>query len=332
MKKQLVFDYDYIRFAAASLCEDRVIDVTHNASGKVKRFKTRTEFYGHHSKKAGGWLAEANKDRRVPWLPSDFTITDVQVPKSIDTGYNVVDFMIKAVQKKLDIQSYKGYLGKGDSWRVEHSRIIEYKGNRKNSARPLFIEEITDYFLDKHPCEIITNLEVDDKVVMECTGNKLKVLVGVDKDYEGCQGINLYNPNSEDASFRYINGLGKLYLNEKGDVKGSGYIWLLHQIASGDSSDNYFANSATTTKWGEKGSYKRLVECTSIEAAKQATVEIYKHLYPTPFEWAGWRGDTLKLDWQAVLKENFTMARMLTNEFELVQLDDIFNEHFGEYL
>ena len=67
----LCFDYDPILYTAGSVGETRSIKVVHRESGDEYEFPTRTAFWGHHKKKAGGWLAEYNaakseSNRRSP--------------------------------------------------------------------------------------------------------------------------------------------------------------------------------------------------------------------------------------------------------------------------
>jgi hypothetical protein len=48
------FDLDCIKYAAASVGEDRTVLITHKASGRTKTVGTRTEWYGHWKNKNGG--------------------------------------------------------------------------------------------------------------------------------------------------------------------------------------------------------------------------------------------------------------------------------------
>ena len=56
--KLTIADFDTALFRSAKYVQEEYITVTRN--GITKEFKNRTEFYGHHSKKADGWLKDTN--------------------------------------------------------------------------------------------------------------------------------------------------------------------------------------------------------------------------------------------------------------------------------
>lgn len=337
--KRLVFDYDYMKYAIAAVCEVRSVIVTHKKSGNVKEFENRTEFWGKPPRYDGGWLGELNKERakdgKEAFTKDDFEITDRQEPQPVSHMNNTVKQHINNICKVLGATSYYGYIGKGESWRVGASRIIEYKGNRKDTIKPLMLPEIEEYLTRRHDATIITQREADDEVVIDCMKNPQLTLVGVDKDYYGSEPITFFNPDKMSEPL-YIAGLGKLWIEEKAKssgrvdktVRGIGRKWFYFQVMSGDSSDNYFANSATTTKWGDMSAYKLLEKCETDEQCWAAIVSGYKKLYPEPFKFTGWRGDELDLDWKSVLEENCTMAHMLRKPDDKFVLDEVL-DRFG---
>lgn len=295
--------------------------VTHKQSGNQKEFKNRTEFYGHHAKKTGGWLAEQNAGKETPWLVEDFSVEDKQEALPVEYALNAVKTHIDSVLSKLNAKKYYGYIGKGDSWRVEASTILKYKGMRSDALRPIHLEAIEDYLKKFHAAEEIRHFEADDKVVMDCTDNPELVLIGVDKDYRGCT-LTLFNPDKMGEPEK-LGGFGKLYIGSDKQVRGEGRIFTYHQILSGDSSDGYFANSASEKKWGDKSSFAVLNKCSNDKQALQGLVDAYKILYPEPKKIVGWRGDEIEIDWKYVMQENFTMAHMLRNETDFICLDKI---------
>lgn len=332
---KLLFDYDYIKYQIAAVGEKRSIDVKHTPTGRIKNFPNRTEFYGHWKKKEGGWLAEKNLERQMnnlqPFSVEEFEITDRQEPEPIEFVLSTVKNHIKNVVEHLGADSYYGYIGKGDSFRVELSTILKYKGNRDNMIRPIHLEEIEKYLITHHNAKIIRGIEADDRCTIDCINDPDLVLVAVDKDYCG-NNLKMYthevgyenNPNAKPVQH---GGFGKLWLNNKGDVKGTGYLFWLWQVCSSDDSDNYAANSASDIKWGAKSAYKALVDCTNEKEAWDAAIKIYKKLYPEPKLFTGWRGDTFEIDWKYVLNENCVMSKMMTSEDYKFNLD----EELGKY-
>jgi hypothetical protein len=313
----LVFDYDYLKYQIGSACEKRTVDVLHKPTGRVKNFNTRTNFYGHWKTKSGGWLADTNlsrmQDGKQPFALEEFVFTDKQVAEPIEFALSSVKNHIKNIVEALGADSYYGYIGKGDSWRVEASTIVKYKGSRAKLMKPLHLEEIEKYLITSHKGKIVRYLETDDQAVIDCTEDPNKVLIGIEKDYFGCN-INYYI-HGEMQQPQKIDGFGRLYINDKDAVKGYGYIWWLMQVCSGDDSDEYWANSACPEKrWGEKSAYKALKECKNEKEAWNATIEVYKKLYPEPRAITGWRGNQFEVDWKYVLNENCVMSRMMTSE------------------
>lgn len=319
----LVIDGDYVKYQIASAGEKRSVDVLHKPTGKIKNFDNRTKFYGHWKKKEGGWLADVNLDRmqngKQPFLVEEFDFVDKQVAEPLPFVLSSVKNHINNVVEALDAKDYQIYIGKGDSWRVEASTIIKYKGSRASTIKPVHLEEVEKYLITTHGAKIVRSLECDDKCVIDCTQDRSKTLVGVEKDFMGCD-INYYIHGSMDRPMN-IQGFGEMYL--KGNtVKGHGYIWWLHQILSGDDSDEYWANSACPEKkWGEKSSYKLLVDCQNEKEAWQAVIAGYNKLYPEPREITGWRGDKIVVDAKYVLNENCVMAKMMTSEDYKFNLD-----------
>lgn len=307
---KLVIDADFLAFNASSVAEERSINVTHIATGKEQSFKTRTDFFGHWSKKNGGWLAKCNEGRKKPFLVEDFEIVDVQEPKENAMGVvvNSINEQIKKITTMLNTSKYYGYVSRGDSFRVELSTIWKYKDNRSGMLRPLLLTEAKEYLIERHHCNWQEGLEADDQVIIDYYAKKADCVVGVDKDFCGCE-VRLFNPDTMTKP-ELIKGLGGLYLNGKREVKGKGRKWLYHQILSGDSSDNYKANCASDMKWGEKASYQLLDPCKTDKECFLAMKEGFQTLYPEPKIITGWRGNQFEIDWLFIMNECFQMARM----------------------
>jgi len=316
----VIFDYDPILYAAGSVGETRTVKIIHRQSGDEYEFDTRTLFWGHWKKKAGGWLADYNKGADSPRFPEEFDVVDVQTPEPIENCLHTVKQMIKSTCEVLGTSNYYGYSGKGKVFREDISTILKYKGNRDGNLRPLHLDELKEYLRKHHSCEIVTGVEADDacsidsynayKKWLKTKSDKDKyILAFVDKDYLQCAG-HMYNTNTQEGVCSY-DGFGWLKPNDKGDIKGRGRMWLYQQVLDSDESDNYAANSASDMKWGEKKSYDLLKDCTNDKEAFEALVLGYKTLYPQPKKIVGWRKDEIEIDWLYVLQENFNLAKML---------------------
>lgn len=187
------------------------------------------------------------------------------------------------------------------------------------------LEEVTDYLSKRYKATTITHLEADDVCVMESYKDKNKVIVGVDKDYYGFP-VNFFNSNRPEEGVVDCRWFGSLWIKD-GKVRGKGRIHHYWQIISEDSSDNYKANCFSDIKWASKSAYKSLKDCSDDKEAFCKMVEVFKHLYPTPKEVVGWRGDVIKIDWFYVMKEMFDLSRMLRYPDDVVNLEDVLNNY-----
>jgi hypothetical protein len=305
---RLVIDFDFVKFEAASLAEERSIIVTHKASGNQKEFATRTEFWGDWRKKEGGWLAEQNKSRLSPMLAEEFDVEDRQTPKGMAVAKQVVRSRIEGICAKAGTEDYYGYVSKGTSFREGISTVLRYKGNRSGLIRPLLLDDVSEYLIKRHNTTYQEHWEVDDRVIMDWYADKSLTVVMVDKDAMGCE-VNLLNPDTMDEPME-IRGLGGLWIDGNKQVKGYGRKWLYMQCGSSDLSDNYAANSACDTKWGPKSMYQLLAPCQTDKECFEALIKAYVKLYPAPKKITGWRGDEIEIDWLYMLNENFQLARM----------------------
>lgn len=328
--KTAVIDADYIKYSAAGVGEKRSINVIHKSSGREQPFNNRTEFYGRGKKKDGGWLGELNKGRTSPFLIDEFEIIDVQTPEPIENVLHTAKSMFESCLKALDTTKYVGFLGKGDSFRVERSTLLKYKGQRSALLRPLYLDDVTQYLYNKFKLEFVENLESDDMCIIEAYKKPDHVVVAVDKDMLGCP-VLLYNPNQHELGIQNCNKLGSLWRNEKGEVKGIGRMFLYYQMCSSDTSDNYAANCMSDLKWGSVSAYSALVNSQNDKEALSSVVDVFKKLYPEAKTVVGWRGDSIDIDWLYVATEMFDLARMLKVEDEVVVFKDVLDKLGVEY-
>ena len=255
----------------------------------------------------------------------DFTIKDIQTPKPKEEANvdKIVDGLIGNILSTLGYNefcdTYKVYVGQGKVFRNEIAKIKEYKGNREG-LKPLFLTQAKQRMVDRHHGEWIEGIEADDAIAIDTLEGYINwketqddddkvVAVTSDKDAKGTAGW-LFNPDKMKEPM-LIEGLGELFLDAKKNVDGYGRIWHIFQVCSSDVIDNYAANSATNKKWGPKSAYDKLRECKTDKQAWEKAIEIYKELYPEPFEFIGWQGDTLNLTWFDVMQENVHLAFML---------------------
>lgn len=317
-----VIDIDYVKYSAASVGEKRSIRAYHPLTGDSWIASNRTELYGHWQKKDKGILAEHNKKYGTDYKADELVILDIQTPEPIQNVLHTAKSMVESALYQLKTNKHICYIGVGESFRVERSTLIRYKGNRAGMLKPLALDEVTQYLTKKFNAIEVSSIEADDAVVIEAYRDKSKTVVAVDKDYLGTD-VLLFNPNKYDQGVIDCGGYGSLWLDSKGAVTGKGRSFLYYQTLSQDDSDNYAANSASDIKWGSKSAYKALKDCTNDKQALQAIADSYKLLYPETKMFKGWRGDEFEIDWKYVFNENWDMARMLRWENDVVVGTDV---------
>lgn len=322
--KTAVIDMDLYKYHAAAAGEKRSVKVVHKQSGRELIVPTRTDFYGDWRKKEGGKLAEINKAKSSGFAWDDFDYFDIQEPEPIANVLHTAKVMVEKDLKLSGAKNYIAFLGEGESFRVGLSTIQKYK-DRENLLKPVLLDEVTEYLRKKFKAEIVTEIENDDRVVIECYNHPDRFALIEDKDFWGCP-INVWDRNQQERGIVNCNKFGYLFLDEKGKVRGEGRIFFYWQVAAGDATDGYSANSASDVRWGDKSAYHALVECKNDKEALQSLVSIYKNLYPESKNIIGWRGDEIELDWLYVASENWHLARMLRTYDELtnkIELKDV---------
>lgn len=316
-----VLDLDLYKYHASAAGETRSVLVTHKASGREKEYSTRTEFYGDWRKKDGGALAQINKGRTSPFLWDEFEYEDIQRPEPIENVLHTAKTMVEKDLKASGATSHKAFLGKGESFRVELSTLLKYK-DREHLLKPLALDEVTDYLERKFNAEIVTGIECDDAVVIECYGSKNKFAIIEDKDFWGSP-INVWDRNQQERGIVNCNKFGTLFIDNKNKVRGEGRLFFYYQMCSEDLTDNYKAGCFSDKRWGSKSAYKALVDCRGDVEAWNKMKEVFQLLYPEPKIVIGWRNDPIEITWDYVLNEMFMMARMLKFEGENLNAYDV---------
>ena len=206
-----IFDFDVIAFRAAAAGETRSIKAYHPITGDEFTTSTRTSLYGHWSKKDGGLLAEFNKTNGTDYKADELVITDIQTPEPTANILHTTKMMVESVLYYLKTNKFNGYLGKGDSFRVERSTLLKYKGSRDGLLRPLLLGEVREYIVKKYGAEVVEGLESDDWLCIDAYRDKSKLCVTNDKDARGtaCLVYNPFDANEQKIMITYKKNLKK---------------------------------------------------------------------------------------------------------------------------
>lgn len=326
--KLAIFDFDLVSYRSSFAGETRNVEVTHTPSGRKMMFKNMTEFKGRSKKKTGGWLGKLNEDRLEkglqPFDPDEFELETIRTVDELPKVLHTTKVMIRKMVEQVGAEHYVGYLGKGNGFRYDLATLLEYKGNRKDALRPLLKDEVNEYIFKHHNATMESHFEADDRVIMEAIkyGIEDSVVISIDKDSMGCP-VRVYNPNKPEQGIINCNQFGRLDVvgnprNRK--VEGVGRLFLYFQVLFGDPTDNYKSNCMSDVEWGEVSACNALKDCKTDRDAFMVLKESFQMLYPEPKEVVGWRGDTILIDWQYVIREMWNMARMRRHEKDDVDI------------
>ena len=317
-----IVDGDAFKYSIAHAVSGKRIKCVHLPSGDEHTFKNITEFRGTKNKLGGFLLKWQLEHPDDPRPVSEWEEQIIWNPEPESVWTNTAYFHVRSELKKHGIKSHQFFFGKGQSFRTERSTILEYKGNRADQVKPILLDEVTDYLVKNFKGEYVEGIEADDRCVMEAVANRNSFILGEDKDYYGCP-VKFLNIRKPEEGIVDCRGFGNLWRNDKGDIRGKGRMWFYHQVCSGDSIDNYKANSASDVKWAEVSSYNALNAAQSDTEAFEAMVRVFQTLYPEPKVVIGWRGDEILVDWKYMLCENFDLARMLRHENDNVNILEV---------
>lgn len=316
-----LFDLDAAKYICSAVGQKNSIKATLKSSGDEFTFKTRTEMYGRTKAKNGEWLGKYNLEKDTDLTVDDFIIEDVIIPEPIENVLHTTKLTIEGAVAASKVKSWKGFIGEGDSFRVELSTLLKYKDGR-SLLKPYHFEAVVDYIKRKYNPEVTTFIENDDRLITLADGKKNIVILINDKDYKS-YNVNVLDINKPDDGVIYCGGFGKLWLDDKNNVRGLGRLFKYFQIISGDSVDNYKANCFSDTAWAEKSAYKVLANCKDDKEAWQVMLDTFKMLYPEPKKVIGWRGNEIQIDHMYVFQEMMNMAHLHRWENDFVNVKDV---------
>ena len=168
--KTVYLDSDTPLFQAAKSVQTDYIIAKHTTNGWSKRFKNKTELWGHHSKKEGGWLADRNiKNPDDVWLPDDLEIEELaelskDITDHLDYAFMQFNSFIGKIKRWDFAEDYVLVIGGEGNFRYDAAQIQPYKGLRKD--KPLLFHEVKQKIIQQYKNKVVlaNNEEADDVI------------------------------------------------------------------------------------------------------------------------------------------------------------------------
>lgn len=307
-----VLDGDLISFKAAAACETRFINVEHKQSSRIKQFDNRTAFRE--------WIKQQDK-----WTEEDFNIEDDRTVEPLANCLHTIKVMIDGIHKATQCDEMKIVIQGEGNFRDNIPLPSKYKSGRADSIRPLLLLEARDYLARKYKAEFANGRESDDVLSSYAfegfkTGRRI-VQGTVDKDAKQCSGW-LYDWDKMQSPM-LIQGIGELFINNKGKLDGWGRKWLYYQATVGDPSDSYNPSQLANKKYGEKTFFKDFEHLSTDKECWQKIAEIYKGWYPEPFTYKDWTETERTVDYVDVMQMYFDCAFMQRWEGDRVVVSNV---------
>lgn len=169
-----------------------------------------------------------------------------------------------------------------------------YKGTRKNE-KPFHFNNITAYLLANYDCRVALGLEADDLMALEQSSrpDNSTIICSRDKDLRMVPGWHFGWECGEQPSFgpELVDKRGRLWYDNRGEVKGTGLKFFFYQMLVGDTVDNI----AGCRKIGTKKAMKALGPLNTKKEHEDCIIELYKKQWGA--EWKEKLEEMSKLLW-----------------------------------
>jgi hypothetical protein len=307
-KRILILDLDTPCFAAAAVAEDRSVLVTHVPTGIQKSFKTRTEF------------KEVLKAKQREDKLSEYSYEDVQVAEPIENACHTLKSMINNYCEALDYEDIQYFISGSNNFRDSLPLPTKYKSSRTGTIRPLLLSDVKKFATAKYKATVCHGEEPDDAIIYTAYDLQRQgyepILISIDKDSLAYSGLSIYNQDKPEQGIVKIPELGSLWIDDKGKVRGNGFMWYGLQHLLGDKTDSFNPAELAKVKYGEKSAYKLIYECKFEEEVLEKILWQYKKWYPQAVTYIAWNGLVHTADYLVIADLYFKCCRMKTDEFD----------------
>lgn len=335
--KLMVIDADTPLFKAAKSVQKDYILAKNKKLGIVKRFDNRTQLWGHHVKKEGGWLAEFNETGDEKSLPEDWVIEDCaelsqDITNHLEQAFMSFNQFVGKMKKSGLAEDYLLCIGGEGNYRYDEAQLQPYKGERKD--KPLLFQEVKDKVVLQYGKRVIlaNGCEADDILSQYGWRNYLNyrktgkwdvLLSHIDKDLD-----MVISP-----SVNYDDPVMEVVYRTPEDCARNFCVQLL---AGDQSTDNILGLPNFTEdiqKKYELGKTRGIGVATAQRMLRTAqtpkemyerVVEAYKSYYGENeiHSFTNFRGECLKWTWLDYLQDNAILLWMQREEGEKINIGE----------
>jgi 5'-3' exonuclease len=136
---------------------------------------------------------------------------------------DAMDAFIYKIKEACQCDNYVFFISGSDNFRYEEAYSKPYKGNRSEAGRPMYLNEMKEYIMDKYDAISCHGYEADDAVIaMSDMYGEHCIVMSQDKDLRQQQGHH----------YDYVKG-EFIYITQDEGIKN---LW--KQVITGDSTDN----------------------------------------------------------------------------------------------
>ena len=323
--KLAVIDGDIVAYRCAAANEKRSVVAVHNETLEKFEFDTATDF-----------KAWAGDDKGY------YELTPVQTSSPLENALHSIKQSIAKITEQAKCDNYHVVLSGKTNFRLQLPLPTRYKDNRKDSVKPLQLQECRDYLIKVHEAEVVENDEADAALVSYMyqgyKAGDYVVQCSLDKDSLHGEGwvfnwITMSEPE-------LITGYGALEMvlketnrkTAKGEpvfdksIKGKGRAWLWYQILFGDAVDGFKPCELAKAKLGEIGAYALLKDCKTDKEAVQVLVDQYKRWYPNIVKYTAWDGTLQVKGWMEIMQMYADCAYMARWEGDRVNVKSVLDK------
>lgn len=319
-KRIVLIDGDILAFRASAAIEKRKVEVTHNKTGKVKVFDTRTKFKEFLSSKG------------LEYEQSDYSFKDTQEAEDPVNAFSIMKNQVKNIVDELWADEYLIFLSGKLNFRDLLPLPSKYKGKRTSMLRPLHLTACKMYLYKNHPSIAAINREADDDLSIYgysyLTKGYTPYIATIDKDAWASSGLTLYDFTKDSPKPFLVPQFGEIhYCDKSKKVKGSGFLWFCFQWILGDSTDNFNPAELAKVKFGEKSALKLLQNCKDEKEALEVCLAKYKQWYPEPFTYTAWDDSKQEADYKTIAQLYFKCCRMMESKDDDLDLSKFLNKY-----